>query len=166
VARVYVSIGSNIDRENNLSNAVRSLAEIFGDPQMSTVYESKAVGFKGENFFNQVISFDSDDSPETVASALREIEVRLGRARDGKKYSSRTVDLDLLLYDDLVTESDTISIPRAEITRHAYVLKPLAEIAGERRHPMTGERFQDLWEAFDKSEQEIWPVTFVPISSS
>ncbi|MEE8342338.1 MAG: 2-amino-4-hydroxy-6-hydroxymethyldihydropteridine diphosphokinase [Gammaproteobacteria bacterium] len=164
MARVYVSVGSNIDRENNLSNAVRSLTELFGEPQMSTVYESKAVGFEGKNFFNQVVSFDTDDSPEAVASALREIEVQLGRARDGKKYSSRTVDLDLLLYDDLITESDTVSIPRAEITGHAYVLKPLAEIAGERCHPITGERFRDLWEAFDKSKQKIWPVTFVPNS--
>ncbi|MEE8428598.1 MAG: 2-amino-4-hydroxy-6-hydroxymethyldihydropteridine diphosphokinase [Gammaproteobacteria bacterium] len=164
MARVYVSVGSNIDRENNFRSAIRSLMELYGEPQMSTVYESKAVGFEGGNFFNQVVSFDTEDSPETVASALREIEIRLGRTRNGKKFSSRTVDLDLLLYDDVITESDTISIPRVEILGHAYILKPLAEIAGERRHPMTGERFRDLWEAFDKSKQEIWPVTFVPIS--
>jgi 2-amino-4-hydroxy-6-hydroxymethyldihydropteridine diphosphokinase len=162
MARVFVSVGSNIDRENNFRSAIDKLTERYGQLQMSSVYESKAVGFEGDNFFNQVIGFDTDDSPETVALALRDIETRFGRERGRKKFASRTLDLDLLLYDDLIAESGIFSIPRAEITRHAYVLKPLADLAGDRRHPMTGVRFLDLWESFDQTDQEIWPVDFSP----
>ena len=166
MAQVYVSIGSNIDRENNFRKALSCLMDRYQSLQMSTVYESKAVGFEGENFFNQVIGFKTEDPPEQVASTLREIESELGRVRGEKKFTSRTVDLDLLLHDDLIEQANTFSVPRAEIKEQAYVLQPLAEIAGDRRHPMTGERFRDLWEAFDKSTLEIWPVDFSPIPKS
>ena len=164
MVEVYVSIGSNIEREKNLRSAIGKLSERYGSLTMSKVYESKAIGFQGDNFFNQVVSFHTEDTPENVAATLREIEVLSGRSRGGKKFSSRAIDLDLLLYDDMISAGDTFSIPRAEITSNAYVLRPLAEIAGNRRHPMTGERFQDLWDAFDKTDQAIWPVAFSPSS--
>ena len=162
MAKVYVSIGSNVDREENIQNAIRSLTQRFGRLSMSEVYESKAVGFDGDNFFNLVVAFDAQEAPEVIVSVLHDIEHQLGRNRIGRKFSSRTVDLDILLYGDLVANTDEFHVPREEITEHAFVLWPLAEIAGDQRHPVTGERFRDLWKAFDRPNQDIWVTALSP----
>jgi 2-amino-4-hydroxy-6-hydroxymethyldihydropteridine diphosphokinase len=156
--RVYVSVGSNIERERHVAAALDSLRQAFGELQQSTVYETEAVGFKGDRFYNLVVGFDTGSSPHQVAQVLRGIEDRYGRERRGGKFSARTLDLDLLLYDDLVRDDGELCLPRPEILDYAFVLRPLAEIAGEQRHPVTGERFKALWEAFDAAAQPMWPV--------
>lgn len=158
MARVYVSIGSNIDRDAAIRGGVRALRERFGPLTLSSVYESEAVGFDGDNFYNLVAGFDSDEDVQTVAEALREIEDAHGRVRSGPRFSSRTLDLDLLLYDDLVLASP--QIPRHEILHNAFVLWPLAEIAPEAVHPQERVTFAVLWARFDKSRQQLWPVPF------
>ena len=158
MARVYVSVGSNIDRERNVETALQSLAREFGELQQSTIYETAAVGFEGASFYNLVVGFDTELSPQQVADALRRIEDQQGRSRSGGKFSDRSMDLDLLLYDDLVLEAPGLTIPRPEIAHYAFVLRPLAEIAGDLKHPLTGSSFAAMWEAFDASAQPMWPV--------
>jgi 2-amino-4-hydroxy-6-hydroxymethyldihydropteridine diphosphokinase len=143
--RVFVSIGSNVDREHHIEIAVESLRARFGDLQLSSVYESAAVGFNGDPFFNLVVAFDSDAEPAEIVAELHEIERRCGRERDGERFGPRTMDLDLLLFGDRVVRDGDIVIPRAEVDSEAFVLCPLAEIAGERRHPVSGDTLASIW---------------------
>ena len=148
MACVHVSVGSNIDPARNVRRALDMLRERFGPLQVSPVYETRAVGFEGENFLNLVVGFETDDEPQAVADALREMEQAAGRVRGASPFAPRTLDLDLLLYDDLVLDAPGLRLPREEITRYGFVLRPLADIAGERRHPLTGQTFAELWAAF------------------
>jgi 2-amino-4-hydroxy-6-hydroxymethyldihydropteridine diphosphokinase len=161
MARVYVSIGSNIDRERNIAAALRLLESAFGPLEQSSVYESDAVGFTSAPFYNLVVGFDTSQTPRAIQAALHRMEEASGRVRT-TSLSARTLDLDLLLYDDLVTTAHGMVLPREDITRYAFVLAPLAEIAGTRRHPVTGDRFADLWARFDDANQSVsrihWPT--------
>jgi 2-amino-4-hydroxy-6-hydroxymethyldihydropteridine diphosphokinase len=165
VARVYISVGSNIDRERNIDMALRLLEASFGQLQRSSVYESEAIGFDSDPFYNLVVGFDTDDTPREIHDVLHCIEEASGRIRT-TGLSARTLDLDLLLYDDLVTETGGLVLPRDDITRYAFVLAPLAEIAGTLRHPVTGENYENLWSAFDEAGQVLsrvdWPPATAP----
>jgi 2-amino-4-hydroxy-6-hydroxymethyldihydropteridine diphosphokinase len=158
MAKVYVSVGSNIDRERNVEYALTDLGRAYGELEQSRIYETKAVGFDGDPFYNLVVAFDTDETPQAVASRLRDIEDAHGRDRSGGKFSSRSLDLDLLLYDDLVLEEEGLHLPRKEILEYAFVLKPLAEIAGEMKHPVTGFSFSSTWDQFDPTAQPMWPI--------
>jgi len=161
MSRVYVSIGSNVDREANIRAAVAELRRRYGVLRVSTVYESKPIGFEGEHFYNLVVGFDTDEEVHEVARTLRAIEAQRGRVRAAPRFSSRTLDLDLLLYDDLVLNEDHgLELPRGEITLYAFVLRPLAELASGRRHPVEGRSFGELWGHFDKAVQPLRPVAF------
>ena len=161
MAMVYVSIGSNLDRRQKIAAALQMLAEEYGELQQSSVYESAAVGFDSPAFYNLVVGFQTADAPRTVQDKLHDMENRCGRLRTAE-LAARTMDLDLLLYDDLVISEGKLVLPRSDITRYAFVLGPLAEIAGERRHPVSGERFADMWSAFDVQQQPLqrvsWPA--------
>lgn len=149
--RVYVSIGSNIEREKNIRGAVHALRNRFGTLLISSVYETTAVGFEGDPFYNLVLAFDTDLSPRAVADALREIETAHGRTRGEAHFAARTLDLDFLLYGDAVVREETLSLPRAEILKYAFVLGPLAEIAPDLRHPVSGETYARAWERLEKT---------------
>ncbi len=138
VARVYVGIGSNIERERHIRAAVAGLRERFGELDLSRVYQSRAVGFDGDDFYNMVAGFEARDDVHQVAVALQQIEDANGRRRDGPRFSSRTLDIDLLLYDDLIINDGQLQLPRDEILQNSFVLLPLAEIAPRRIHPVTG----------------------------
>jgi len=160
MARVYVSIGSNIEREANIRGGVADLQERFGELTLSPVYESEAVGFDGDNFYNLVAAFDTELDVLEVARVLREIEDAHGRTREGPRFSSRTLDIDMLLYDELLLQQGKLELPREEITKNAFVLWPLAEIAPELEHPVLQQTYAELWAAFDKEKQPLWPVGF------
>jgi 2-amino-4-hydroxy-6-hydroxymethyldihydropteridine diphosphokinase len=165
MAQVYVSVGSNIDRERNISAALQGLTELYGELQLSSVYESEAVGFDSEPFYNLVLGYTTDQSPQTVQAELHRIEDRFGRLRTGA-LSARTLDLDLLLYDDLVMSDGKLVLPREDITRYAFVLGPLAEIAATARHPVSGVTYADMWAAFDDSKQALTRVDWPPQSGT
>ena len=146
MARVYVSLGSNVDRENRLRQAMIMLRECFGEVEMSPVYDSVAVGFVGSNFLNLVVGFDTELRVEAVATAFHNIENQLGRDRSLPKFASRSIDLDILIYDDLILNAPGIHVPRPEILVNAYVLKPLQDIAPHRLHPQTGQSYSVHWQ--------------------
>ena len=159
MARIYISIGSNIEAEQHLRLAIAELRDHYGDLLLSSVYESEAVGFEGDNFLNMVVGLDTDEDVHHVVQILRQIEDRHGRVRNGPRFSARTLDLDLLLYDDLVVKEDALDLPRGEIIQNAFVLWPLAEIAPEIMHPVEQQSMAALWQGFDKESQKLWPIT-------
>ena len=158
MARAYVSVGTNIDRERNVASGLAALAGEYGGLQQSSTFESQAVGFPGDLFYNLVVAFETTQSPQQVAALLNRVEDAHGRDRRGGKFSNRSLDLDLLLYDDLVVDEPGLVLPRPEILDYAFVLRPLAEIAGDRKHPVTGESFAAIWEQFDMASQPMWPL--------
>ncbi|MEW7866267.1 2-amino-4-hydroxy-6-hydroxymethyldihydropteridine diphosphokinase [Aeromonas diversa] len=159
MARIYISLGSNIDREQHIGAGLDALLRLYGPLEVSRVFESEAVGFAGSPFYNLVVGADTDHPLPRVTRDLRELEFAHGRAVDAKKFAPRTLDLDLLLYDDLVC-AEPVSLPRAEILTNAFVLWPLAELAPRRRHPVTGQSYGALWAAYDKQSQRLQPVDF------
>lgn len=158
MARIYISIGSNIEAEQHLRRAIAELQAHYGQLQLSSVFESEAVGFHGDNFLNMVVGLDTDEDVHRVVETLRQIEDRHGRVRSGPRFSARTLDLDLLLYDDLVLKENGLELPRGEITRNAFVLWPLAELAPELVHPLARQTIASLWQGFDKDSQKLWPI--------
>ncbi len=158
MARVYLSVGSNVDRDRSVRSGLAALRSRYGALDLSPVYESRAVGFSGDDFYNLVVGFDTGDTVHEVADALHVIEAQHGRSRHGQRFAPRTLDLDLLLYGDLVLHEPGLELPRAEIERYAFVLRPLADIAGAERHPVSGRTYAELWAAFDASEQPMWPA--------
>ncbi|MEN8206717.1 MAG: 2-amino-4-hydroxy-6-hydroxymethyldihydropteridine diphosphokinase [Pseudomonadota bacterium] len=164
MAQVYVSVGSNLDRERNIITALQVLTERYGELQQSSVYESAAVGFDSDPFYNLVTGFETQESPQVVQQQLHTIEDRCGRQRTAT-LSARTLDLDLLLYDDLVLSDGKLVLPREDINHYAFVLGPLAEIAGMARHPVTGVSYADMWAAFDDNDQLLTRIDWPPAAS-
>ncbi|KZN60972.1 hypothetical protein N473_23340 [Pseudoalteromonas luteoviolacea CPMOR-1] len=157
MAEIYISIGSNVDRERHFKNGLTALIEHFPDYQHSNVYESEPVGFNGRNFFNSVFAASTDMSVEAVCKLLKKIERDNGRIHGDKKFSPRTLDLDLLLYDDLVCEQPA-QLPRDEITKNAFVLLPLSEVGGHVTLPTTGETISAIWQNYSNPCQKLWKV--------
>jgi len=149
--RGYISIGSNIDKEIHIPASLRALEQQFGALIVSSIYESEAIGFSGDVFHNLIVGFDSNLDVKSVAKQLRQIELDNGRTRDSQKFSARTLDLDLILYGDLIISDGRLQIPRDEIEKYAFVLEPLAEIAPTAIHPISGMSYGELWEKFDKT---------------
>ena len=160
MATIYISLGSNINREKNTRAGIDALKQAFGKLILSAVYESEAVGFTGDAFYNMVISCETSTAVHETNQILRDIEDANGRDRSGPKFSSRTLDLDLLLYDKLQLDEDGLTLPRGEILKNAFVLWPLAEIAPDLQHPVMRSSYADLWAAFDKTKESLRPVDF------
>jgi 2-amino-4-hydroxy-6-hydroxymethyldihydropteridine diphosphokinase len=155
----YISIGSNIGRDKNIPASLQALERHFGKLTISSTYESEPVGFTGDPFYNLVVGFDSDLEVKEVAKQLRQIELDNGRTRDSQKFSARTLDLDLILYGDLIVNDGRLQIPRDEIERYAFVLEPLADCAPTLKHPISHLSYAELWEKFDKTNLKQKRVT-------
>lgn len=162
--RVYLGLGSNIDRERHIRAALRELEERFGVLLISPVYESVAVGFEGDNFYNLVVGLDTDLSVGELSGLLRAIEDANGRVRVGPRFSGRTLDIDILTYGNACGEIEGVQLPRDEILKNAFVLRPLADIAGQDRHPATARPFAEHWDAYDQQRQKLWLIEF-PLDS-
>lgn len=158
MAVIYISVGSNINADYHVCAGINALKTLYGDITTSTIYESDSVGFDGDNFYNLVVKASVDDSVETVVINLRLIEDKYNRDRSGPKFSSRTLDLDLLLYDDIVLNEPHLELPRGEITTNAFVLLPLFELAADLIHPIEKKSIRQLWQEYDKDSQNLWPI--------
>lgn len=157
--RVYISIGSNQNTRVNVRAALDALSARFGQLVVSSVYESEAVGFEGENFLNLVVGLDVDETLGDLVEWLKQVEDDNGRERGRPRFSSRTLDLDVLTYGNRTGTIDGVKLPRPEILRNAFVLRPLAEIVPDDIHPATGWCYADLWQAYER-DQRLWPIEF------
>ncbi|REL36515.1 2-amino-4-hydroxy-6-hydroxymethyldihydropteridine diphosphokinase [Thalassotalea euphylliae] len=154
MAQVFISLGSNVEREKYVVKGLDDLAQAFGQLEVSSLYACEAVGFDGPEFYNLVVGAHTSMSLDKVAKVLRDIEYANGRSPNAVKFSPRTLDLDLLLYDDCIADSPA-QIPRDEILKNAFVLCPLAEIAPRLRHPIAQQSYASLWQAYDQASQHI-----------
>lgn len=132
--KVYVSLGSNIEPELHICACLAALQARFSELCCSTIYRTPAVGFEGAAFLNAVVSFETDLSSLELKVWLRQLEDLQGRERNAQKFSARTLDLDLLLYADLIEASQ--KLPHPDIVNYAFVLQPLAALAPEQLHPI------------------------------
>jgi len=155
----YISIGSNIDKEQHIPSSLKALEAEFGALTLSSIYETEAVGFVGNSFYNLVVGFESDLNAKEIAKILRRIERDHGRTRESQKFSARTLDLDLILFGDQIISDGRLQIPRDEIERYAFVLEPLAEICPNGLHPISGKTYAELWRDFDKSNAKQTKIT-------
>ncbi|MDH5666044.1 MAG: 2-amino-4-hydroxy-6-hydroxymethyldihydropteridine diphosphokinase [Nitrosopumilus sp.] len=158
MGKVFVSIGSNIDREKNIRAGIDALTKHFGELVLSPVYETEAIGFDGDPFYNLVAAFETELNPYQVNDALHQIEEDNGRDRSDPKFSSRTLDIDLLLYDDLIINDDKLQIPRDEIEKYAFVLKPLVDMIPDIKHPVTKTAYQSIWTSSDINKSNLMEV--------
>jgi len=138
LSTAWLGLGSNVNAENHIRAGIRALQEDFEKVGLSPVYSSTAVGFEGDDFINLVA--------RALREYLRELEDRFGRKRDVAKFSDRTLDIDILLYDDLVLLSPKLEIPRGEILKFAHVLKPLADLDPELMHPVELRSMAEIWQ--------------------
>jgi 2-amino-4-hydroxy-6-hydroxymethyldihydropteridine diphosphokinase len=147
MARVYISIGSNIEPLRYIRSSIITLREYYDKLILSSVYETEAVGFEGDNFYNLVVGFDTEMELDKVNRTLKQIENDNNRQRTSERFSARTLDLDLLLYDNFIFKD--------EILKYAFVIIPLAEIAPRSVHPITKQSYRYLAQVFDTTEQAI-----------
>lgn len=145
--RAYLSLGSNVEPERHLRAAIEALGARFGKVRVSPVYRTPAVGFDGPDFLNAAAIVDSDLEPQALNDWLHALEDAHGRDRSGPRFADRTLDIDIVLFDDRVLEGGgNLRLPRPEL-RHAFVLRPLADIAPQAAVPGTGLTLGDLWAA-------------------
>ena len=158
MTKVFFGIGSNIKPEENIVLAVREIKNIFDDVIVSPVYKNKSVGFEGNDFFNLVISCSTKMSVYEVSDFIEQVHHLSGREKKSNKYLSRTLDIDLLMFGDHVIQDSKIHIPRDDILKYSFVLKPLVDIAPESIHPITKSSFSEHWDRMDKTENPLIPV--------
>ena len=155
MARVYLSLGSNLEPHHHLPAALSALRERFGALAVSPAYRSASVGFDGASFINLAVGLDTDLAPEALNDWLHALEDRQGRRRDVPRYADRTLDIDIVFYDDLVLDGPGhLQIPRNEL-QHAFVLRPIADIAPDFRHPVSGLSMAALWAAFPADDEPL-----------
>ena len=126
---------------------------------ISPAYRNAAVGFTGDDFINLAVCFTTEQPVTLVREELQRIEALCDRPRTAPKWAPRTMDLDILLYDALVCDEPGLVLPRPDLTRRAYMLKPVADIAPDLRHPTLQKSMRELWEAFDKGAHAMQVVT-------
>ena len=147
MSTAYLSLGSNVNARSNIVAGITALREAFNNVRLSPAYQTRAVGFDGDDFINLTASIETTLQPLELKQFLNELEDRHGRARNVAKFSDRTLDVDILLYDDLYLVSPAIEIPRAEIMVFTHVLKPLADLAPNLLHPVCGITIAEIWQA-------------------
>jgi len=158
MSTAYLGIGSNVDAPRHITSGIAELRATFSEVTLSPVYRSHAFGFEGNDFINLVARVETQMSPLELKHWLHGLEDRHGRERRVPKFSDRTLDIDILLYDDLYLLSPELEIPRAEILTAAHVLKPLADLAPDLVHPATRRTIGELWDDFSERNTDLMPI--------
>jgi 2-amino-4-hydroxy-6-hydroxymethyldihydropteridine diphosphokinase len=161
MARVYLGLGSNIDPEDNLRLGIQELRRYFGELSQSAIYQSAAVGFEGADFLNMVVVLQSDDTPEAIQAQAELIHGLAGRKRASGRFTSRPLDIDLLLYGDRVVNKPMLTLPRSDVLEYSFVLRPLAELDPGLTHPVTGRTMAEHWQVFDATSHPLRPVDVI-----
>jgi 2-amino-4-hydroxy-6-hydroxymethyldihydropteridine diphosphokinase len=156
---VYVAAGSNVEPEKYLARALRELAAAYGPLTLSPAYRNQAVGFSGDDFINFVVGFRTEDDVGSVRQQLQKIEAHCDRPPDAPKWAPRTMDLDILLFGDLVSDEPGLKIPRPDLIKRPYMLRPIADIAPDVRHPISGKTMRELWESFEGDAHSMVEVS-------
>ncbi len=154
---VYLGLGSNTEREKHLTAGLEALAELFGELDCSPVFESEPVGIRSDCFLNLVVHLKTSMPLQELDQHLKHIEALNGRYAVPRK--GLPLDIDVLLYGQQIGVYDTITLPRTEILKNAFVLWPLALLAGSLQHPVAQRSFAELWQQA-QIEQQLWPVAF------
>ena len=160
---VYVGAGSNVAPERNLARAVAELLREFPGTRFSPWYRNRAVGFQGADFINLVAGFDTGLPVHAVLAKLHGIEALCDRPRAAPRWAPRSMDLDVLLYGDLVCDEPGLKLPRPDLLKRAYMLGPLAALAPAVVHPTARLTIGELWRRFDRGEHELVPVPAAPV---
>lgn len=160
-ASVYLGIGSNISAEENLRISIRELQSRYGDLKISPVYRSTAMGFDGADFLNLVVAFESDSTATDICREMEVIHNLVGRDRGSDKWGSRPLDIDLLLYNDLIMNERPVRVPRRDVLEYSFVLRPLAELAPDLVHPVTGKTMLEHWQEFDETSHPLEAIDVV-----
>jgi 2-amino-4-hydroxy-6-hydroxymethyldihydropteridine diphosphokinase len=155
VPAVYVAAGSNVEPERNLALAAELLRREFPDVQFSPWYRNRAVGFEGADFINLAAGFTTPLSIEELLSRLHAIETACSRPRDAPRWAPRSMDLDVLLYGELVRDEPRLKLPRPDLLKRAFMLGPLAALAPELMHPTERVTIGELWRRFDRAGHEL-----------
>lgn len=143
---IYLGIGSNIDPEANVKQALKLLELEFGPLKRSAIYKNPAIGFSGPNFLNMVIAFESELSIFEIQKILQQVETAIGIAPENKqKFTSRIIDIDLLLAGEVIFHSETLNIPRPGITQYPFILKPLLDITPDLTDPLSETSYGEIW---------------------
>lgn len=146
----YVSGGSNLDAEKNLATAARALIARHPGTRFSRCYRNQAIGFEGPDFINFVAEVPVAGTPALLKGELECIETQCGRSRDAPKWAPRAMDLDILLFGDVVQDVPGLRLPRPDLLRWGFMLGPLAELAPQLPHPTAGATIGELWQRFDQ----------------
>jgi len=155
VTRVYFSIGSNVEPLKHIDLALTELERRLGHIDVSPAYRNKSVGFAGDDFLNLVVGVNTDKSVEELCQQIDAIHVLAERKPKRGKLVSRTLDIDLLLYGQLITAGPPLSLPRVDVLKYSFALKPLADIAADERHPETGRTYAEHWSDMDPNEHPL-----------
>ena len=159
MARAYLSLGSNLEPERHLAAALAALRARYGELLVSPTYRTPAVGFEGPDFLNLAVGLDTDEAPEALDAWLHALEDAQGRRRDVPRFSSRTLDVDLVLYDQRVLRGPgNLELPRPDLARHAFVLKPMVDLAPDLVHPVLGRTLAQLWADFPPAQKLLQPA--------
>jgi 2-amino-4-hydroxy-6-hydroxymethyldihydropteridine diphosphokinase len=155
----YIGVGSNIEPERHVATALAALGQCLGPVAVSPLYRSAPIGFEGNAFINGVVRVTSRAGLDALIEDLKSLERQSGRSRRDGGMGSRELDLDLLLYGESILRRDGLALPRPDILRYPFVLRPLAELAPARLHPETGRTFAWHWKHFTGIPADLEPVT-------
>jgi len=159
---VYVAAGSNVQPEMYLTRAVKLMEEQFKPLRVSPAYRNRAVGFEGADFINLVVGFSTVLPFAGERERLQQIEIACDREPNAPKWAPRSMDLDVLLFGDVISNEPGLIVPRPDLLKRAYMLKPLFDIAPDVVHPTEKKTIADLWAEFDQAAHELVKVEIGP----